>query len=162
MSMKFQIGSKVSDPWVGEVMDVALSAARAAGERGDIPIGAAVFSSTEIIAVAGNERELKHDPTAHAEIVALREAATKIGNWRLSGLSLCVTLEPCPMCAGALVKARLDSLVYGASDPKAGAAGSLYNICQDKRLNHQLDITSGVKETEAAQILNDFFAGKRT
>jgi tRNA(adenine34) deaminase len=145
-----------------EFMRVALAQAEAALDRGEAPVGAVVTNASgDVIAAAGNERELTGDPTAHAEVLAVRAAATVTGGWRLTGCSIYVTLEPCPMCAGALVHARLDRLVYGAQDPRAGAAYSLYNIVQDPRLNHQLTITSGVLAKESAALLVRFFEGRR-
>jgi tRNA(adenine34) deaminase len=142
-------------------MRAALAQAERARAHGDVPIGTIVVRAGEIVAAACNERELRGDPTAHAEILALRAAAEATGSWRLSGCTLYVTLEPCPMCAGALVLARVDRVVYGPQDPRAGAAYSLYNIVQDPRLNHEVEITSGVLEAEATALLRDFFAGKR-
>ncbi len=142
-------------------MRIALAEAARAAEQGDVPIGAVVVHREEVIAAAGNERELRADPTAHAEILALRAAADVLGSWRLDGASVYVTLEPCPMCAGALVAARVARLVYGPQDPKAGAAYSLYNICQDPRLNHQLEITPDVLAEECAGVLQAFFEERR-
>lgn len=146
---------------VDRAMSAALDAAHRAAHAGDVPVGAAVFTRDAVVAVAGNTREQHADPTAHAEIVALREAAATAGGWRLEDCAMAVTLEPCPMCAGALVNARLRLLVYAASDPKAGAAGSLYNICQDRRLNHRLAVSPGFREEEAARLLSFFFASRR-
>ena len=142
-------------------MGLALEEARAAAEHGDVPIGAVVVLDEEVVARAGNERELRGDPTAHAEILALRAAAEKRETWRLEGATLYVTLEPCPMCAGALVLARVERLVYGPQDPRAGAAYSLYNIVQDPRLNHQIELTTGVRAEECGALLATFFEGKR-
>jgi tRNA(adenine34) deaminase len=142
-------------------MRLALDQAEAALGRGDVPIGAVVVRDEKVIAAAANERELSGDPTAHAEVLALRTAAAVVGNWRLGGCSVYVTLEPCPMCAGALVHARVDRLVYGPQDPRAGAAYSLYNIVQDPRLNHQVDITAGVLAEECASLLTRFFEARR-
>jgi tRNA(adenine34) deaminase len=144
-----------------EAMILALREARAAGERGDVPIGAVVTLGGHVVAAAGNEREASADPTAHAEILALRRAAEAAGSWRLSEATLYVTLEPCPMCAGALVAARLGRLVFAAPDPKAGACGSLYNLCCDPRLNHELPVTPGVRAAEASDLLSDWFASRR-
>jgi tRNA(adenine34) deaminase len=144
-----------------EAMGVALSEARSAGDWGDIPIGAVVTAGDRIIGAAGNEREATGDPTAHAEILALRRAAEAVGSWRLSDATLYVTLEPCPMCAGALVAARVGRLVFAAPDPKAGACGSLYNLCTDPRLNHELPVTPGVRAEEAAGLLSGWFASRR-
>ena len=142
-------------------MCLALNEAHRALAHGDVPIGAVIAIDGEVVASACNEREKASDPTAHAEILALRAAATATGSWRLEGAALYVTLEPCPMCAGAAVLARIDKLVYGPQDPRAGAAYSLYNIVQDPRLNHQVEITTGVLEEECAHVLRSFFEGKR-
>jgi tRNA(adenine34) deaminase len=142
-------------------MELALAEAERAAHHDDVPIGAVVVREGEIIAAAGNERELRGDPTAHAEVLALRAAAEKVGTWRLEDTTMYVTLEPCPMCAGALVLARVSRLVYGCQDPRAGAALSLYNITQDPRLNHQLEITTGVLEERCASVLRSFFEEKR-
>jgi tRNA(adenine34) deaminase len=142
-------------------MRLALEAARGALEHDDVPIGAVVVKDDEVIARAGNQREVAADPTAHAEILALRAAAEAMGTWRLEGTTMYVTLEPCPMCAGALVLARVDRLVYGPQDPRAGAALSLYNIVQDPRLNHHLEVTTGVLEEECAELLRSFFEDRR-
>ncbi len=143
-------------------MRLALEEAAAALEHDDVPIGAVVVLDGSVIAQAGNERELQGDPTAHAEMLALRAAAEHIGSWRLSGATVYVTLEPCPMCAGALVLARVDRLVYGPQDPRAGAAYSLYNVVQDPRLNHQIEITTGVLANEGAELLRAFFENRRS
>ena len=142
-------------------MRLALAKAEEAGQQGDVPIGAVLVANDEVVAAAGNERELSSDPTAHAEVVVLRRAAEAMGTWRLAGTTLYVTLEPCPMCAGAIVLARVASLVYDASDPRAGAALSLYNIPQDPRLNHQVEITTGVLERECVSLLERFFLDRR-
>jgi tRNA(adenine34) deaminase len=142
-------------------MVLALREARAAGDRGDVPIGAVVTSGGRVIGAAGNEREASGDPTAHAEILALRQAAEAVGSWRLSEATLYVTLEPCPMCAGALVAARVGRLVFAAPDPKAGACGSLYNLCSDPRLNHELPVTPGVRAEEASNLLSGWFVSRR-
>jgi tRNA(adenine34) deaminase len=142
-------------------MERALEQARACLSWGDVPIGAVITRGEEVLAGAGNERERRGDPTAHAEILALRAAAERLGTWRLEGCTVYVTLEPCPMCAGALVLARVDRLVYGAADPKAGFAGSLGDIVRDPRLNHRLEVTSGVRAEEAGALLRDFFAQRR-
>jgi tRNA(adenine34) deaminase len=144
-----------------EAMDLALGEARAAGDSGDVPVGAVVILDGQVIAAAGNGREATADPTAHAEILALRRAAKAVGSWRLSEATLYVTLEPCPMCAGALVAARVGRLVFAAPDPKAGACGSLYNLCSDPRLNHELPVTPGVRAAEAAEVLSGWFARRR-
>ncbi len=144
-----------------DYMDIALEEARAAAAHGDVPIGAVVVRDGEILARARNAREALHDPTAHAEILALRTAGVSAGEWRLAGCTLYVTLEPCAMCAGAAVLARIERLVYGATDPKAGAVRSLYNIADDRRLNHRVEIVDGVREAACAAVLADFFASRR-
>jgi tRNA(adenine34) deaminase len=143
------------------MMALALDRARRAAEWGDVPIGAVVARGEEALAAAANERERRADPTAHAEILALREASAAVGSWRLEGCTLYVTLEPCAMCAGAAVLARLDRLVYGAADPKAGFAGSLGDLVRDPRLNHRLEVVAGVMEEECGAVLREFFAEKR-
>jgi tRNA(adenine34) deaminase len=142
-------------------MRSALDEARAAAAHGDVPVGAVVVSDGTIVASRHNERELRHDPTAHAEILALRDAAWAVGSWRLNIATLVVTLEPCPMCAGAAVTARLWRIVFGAADPKAGACGSLYQLCGDPRLNYELPITGGVLADEASDLLRAFFSDRR-
>jgi len=142
-------------------MQAAIAAARIAEDNGDVPIGAVIVHQGRIIAKAYNQREQLQDPTAHAEIIALTQAAAFLKNWHLNGCTIYVTLEPCPMCAGALVLARIDRLVYGCDDPKAGACGSLYNIVTDGRLNHRLDVTSGVLEDQCREQLQEFFARRR-
>jgi tRNA(adenine34) deaminase len=139
----------------------ALDEARKALEHDDVPIGCLVVAGGAVVGAAHNERELRRDPTAHAEILALRAAAEALDTWRLEGASVYVTLEPCPMCAGALVLARVARLVYGPQDPKAGAAYSLYNIVADPRLNHSVDVTTDVLAAEAADLLQRFFDGRR-
>jgi tRNA(adenine34) deaminase len=142
-------------------MRLALREAEQATAHGDVPIGAVVALDGEVIAAAGNERELRQSPVAHAEMIAIELAAARMGSWRLLNTVLYVTLEPCPMCAGAIVQARIPHLVYGATDAKAGAAGTLYNVCQDERLNHCLEITSGVLADESAALLRQFFQARR-
>jgi tRNA(adenine34) deaminase len=142
-------------------MRLALDEARAAIAQGDVPVGAVIVVGGEVVARGHNERIGRADPTAHAEVLALREAATQRGSWRLDGATLYVTLEPCPMCAGALVAARVARLVYGPQDQRAGAALSLYNIPQDPRLNHVVEITTGVLEGESRALLQEFFQAKR-
>jgi tRNA(adenine34) deaminase len=142
-------------------MRMAIDQAYLAEENGDVPIGCVVVHQGRVIAKGCNQRELLHDPTAHAEIIALTQAAEYIGNWRLEGCTIYVTLEPCPMCAGALVLGRLDRLVYGTDDPKTGAVKSLYNIVQDSRLNHRLEVTQGVLQAECQQQLQAFFRRRR-
>lgn len=144
-----------------EAMARALEEARAALAHGDVPIGAVALRAGQVIAARHNERERLADPTAHAEVLALRDAAAAVGGWRLGEVTLVVTLEPCAMCAGALVNARLGRLVFGATDPKAGACGSLYNLCADPRLNHEVPITSGVAAADCAQLLETFFRERR-
>jgi tRNA(adenine34) deaminase len=145
----------------GKLMDEALAQARRCLEWGDVPVGAVVAREAEILGAAGNERERLGDPTAHAEILAIRQAAARVGHWRLEGCAIYVTLEPCAMCAGAMVLGRLDRLVFGAADPKAGFAGSLGNLVRDGRLNHRMDIQAGVRAEESAALLRTFFAEKR-
>jgi tRNA(adenine34) deaminase len=142
-------------------MRLALREAERAAEHDDVPIGAVIVREGEVLAAAGNERELRRDPTAHAEMLAIHEAADRLGGWRLLDTVMYVTLEPCPMCAGAIVQARIPHLVFGGLDAKAGAAGSLYNIVQDDRLNHRAEVTSGVLEDEALALLQEFFSRKR-
>lgn len=142
-------------------MRAAMEAARVAEDNGDVPIGAVIVHQGNIIGKAWNQRQQLNDPTAHAEIIALTQAAAALESWRLNGCTIYVTLEPCAMCAGALVLARIDRLVYGCSDPKAGACGSLYNIVQDERLNHRVEITSGVLATDCSKQLQEFFAKRR-
>jgi tRNA(adenine34) deaminase len=144
-----------------EYMSLALEQARAAPEHNDVPIGAVIVRGGQVVASVRNERELRNDPTAHAEILALRAATEGTGSWRLEDATMYVTLEPCPMCAGALVLARLERLVYGTADPRAGAALSLYNIVSDPRLNHSVEIERGVLEEECSALLRGFFEGKR-
>ena len=143
------------------LMRRALEEAEEAARKGEVPIGAVVARGDEILATAHNERETKQDPTAHAELLALRRAAKQLGGWRLSGCTLYATLEPCPMCAGALHAARIDRLVYAAPDPKAGAAGTLYDIPSDKRLNHTFPTERGVLEAASATLLRSFFKERR-
>lgn len=142
-------------------MSLALDQARRSATWGDVPIGAVVVLERQVIGAAGNERERRQDPTAHAEVLALRAAAERTGRWRLDGATVYVTLEPCPMCAGAMVLARAGRLVFGAADPKAGFAGSLGDLVRDPRLNHRLTVTGGVLEGEAVLLLRGFFAGRR-
>ena len=142
-------------------MEPALTEARLAPAHGDVPVGAAVWHDGEVVARRHNERERTGDPTAHAEILAVRDAAARLGGWRLDGATVAVTLEPCPMCAGALQQARVARVVYGAADPKAGALGSLYNLSADPRLNHEFEVAPGVRAGECAALLQEFFAGLR-
>jgi tRNA(adenine34) deaminase len=143
-------------------MALALVEARAAADAGEVPVGAVALLGGQVLAARHNERERSGDPTAHAEMLALRDAAAAVGGWRLADATLVVTLEPCPMCAGALVAARVGRLVYGATDPKAGACGTLYNLCADPRLNHELAVRYGVRAEECGALLTSFFAGKRS
>jgi len=138
-------------------MRAALAEAEAAAAKGEIPIGAVIVRDGELIAAGHNLRETERDPTGHAEMVAIRRAAARLGAWRLTGTTLYVTIEPCPMCAGALVLARIERLVYGAADPKAGACGTLWNLVQDPRLNHRLAVTAGVLEDECRAVIQAFF-----
>jgi len=149
---------------VNDLMGVALDEARAALEHDDVPVGAVVarLDSGEIVARRHNERELAGDPTAHAEVLALRDAARTLGTWRLDGCALVVTIEPCSMCAGAAVAARIGQVVFGAPDPKAGACGSLYNLAADPRLNHEMEVVDSVRADEAAVLLADFFSTRRS
>ncbi len=142
-------------------MGMALVEAAAAPAHGDVPIGAVALVDGVVIASRHNERERTGDPTAHAEILVLADAAAALGTWRLSQVTLVVTLEPCPMCAGALVASRLSRVVFGAADPKAGACGSLYNLCADPLLNHEVAVTAGVRADEAAELLTGFFEARR-
>ena len=142
-------------------MRAAIVAAKIAEENGDVPIGAVIVYKNQIIAKAYNQREQLADPTAHAEIIALTQAAAARQNWHLNGCTMYVTLEPCPMCAGALVLSRMDRLVYGCDDPKSGACKSLYNIVTDGRLNHRLEVTSGVLQEQCREQLQGFFAQRR-
>ena len=144
-----------------DAMALALEEARAALSHDDVPVGAVALVDGEPLAARHNERELRRDPTAHAELLVLGDVARALGRWRLADVTLVVTLEPCPMCAGALVAARVGNLVFGAFDPRAGACGSLYNLCADPRLNHELPVTGGVRSDDAAALLNAFFAERR-
>jgi len=144
------------------MMEQALNAARRAARRGEAPVGAVLVRDGKVVARAGNRRERAHDATAHAELLALRAAGQRLGGWRLTGLTLYVTLEPCVMCAGALVLARISRLVFGAWDPKAGAAGSLFDIPQDPRLNHRMQVVPGVLKEECGHLLKSFFQERRT
>jgi tRNA(adenine34) deaminase len=144
--------------WMGE----AIALAREAAALGDVPVGAIVVLDGRIIARAANRRERDRDPTAHAETEALRRAAKAAGGWRLAGCTVYVTLEPCAMCAGALVQARVSRLVYGAADPKAGAAGSVIDVVRDRRFNHVVEVEGGVRAGECAALLQAFFASRRS
>ncbi|MDQ1718507.1 MAG: tRNA(adenine34) deaminase [Pseudonocardiales bacterium] len=143
-------------------MDAALHEARVALRSADVPIGAVVLDPDGVLIASGrNEREARTDPTAHAEVVALRRAGSVLGDWQLARCTLVVTLEPCTMCAGAVVLSRVARLVFGAWDPKAGAVGSLWDVVRDRRLNHRPEVIAGVREAECAQLLTDFFADRR-
>jgi len=142
-------------------MEEALKQARIAFEIDEVPVGSVLVKDGKILASAYNQRERLNDPTAHAEILVLREASNKLGSWRLEGSTLYVTLEPCPMCAGAIVLSRVKRLVFGATDAKAGAAGTLMNLLQDKRLNHQVDLTGGILAEESKALLQAFFSKLR-
>ena len=142
-------------------MKLAIDQAGIAREHGDVPIGCVIVRDRQILAKACNQRDQLQDPTAHAEIIALTQAAAAVGSWRLDGCTIYVTLEPCPMCAGALVLARMPRLVYGCANPKAGAVESLYNIVQDPRLNHRLEVTAGVLAEQCSELLSGFFRQRR-
>ena len=142
-------------------MKLALVEASRAFDEGEVPVGAVVVSNNELIAVGHNLRELENDPTAHAEIIALKLASKKANTWRLNQMEMYVTCEPCPMCAGALVNSRIKRVIFGCRDIKAGACGSLYNIVDDKRLNHRVEIKEGVLEKECSGILTEFFKKRR-
>ncbi len=144
-----------------DAMLVALAEAEAALAHDDVPVGAVCIAHERVVARRHNERELLGDPTAHAELLALRDAAADLGSWRLHEVTLVVTLEPCPMCAGALVNARVGRVVFGTPDPKAGACGSLYNLCADPRLNHEVAVTAGVQAERCGALLAGFFARRR-
>ena len=155
-STKFESGDQLHE-WMG----LALSEAEAAGAEGEVPIGAVVVVDGEVVSRRHNEREATGDPTAHAEVLALRDAAAHVGKWRLSEATLVVTLEPCPMCAGAAWAARLGHVVWGAANDDAGAMGSLYNLAADPRLNHEHPVTAGVRADECSALLVDFFTERR-
>ena len=143
--------------WMGFCLELA----RRAGEQGEVPVGAIVVQNNQVIGLGYNQRETSGDPTAHAEVLALRQAAQRVGNWRVLDSTLYVTLEPCAMCAGALVNARVTRLVYGCTDPKAGAVDSLYTLPTDTRLNHRLLVESGVRSKACAAVLTSFFRARR-
>jgi len=143
------------------MMMLALEQAQQAAAAGEVPVGAVIYRGDEILAQAFNLRESQRDPTAHAELLALRIAAPKMASWRMEGCSIAVTLEPCPMCAGALVNARMERLIYGATDPKMGAVHTLYELCTDARLNHRMEVIGGVEAKACAQVLQDFFRARR-
>ena len=144
------------------LMAIALEEAALAAAHGDVPVGALVVVDGRVVARRHNERELTGDPTAHAEVLALRDAARELGTWRLTDATLVVTLEPCVMCAGAALSARVARIVFGAADPKGGATGSLYNVCADPRLNHNPAVRHGVRAAEAGELLSGFFAARRS
>ena len=143
-------------------MAVALEEAERSGAAGDVPIGAVVLVDGRVVSQAGNRREQDGDPTAHAEVLALRAAAAELGTWRLTGATLVVTLEPCPMCAGALLAARVERVVFGAANTDSGACGTLYNLCADPRLNHEVAVVPGVRAEASAALLDGFFAERRS
>jgi len=151
-----------TEPALETGMELALEQARAALDHHDVPVGAVVIHGGEVIAARHNERELRQDPVGHAEILALRDAATHLGSWRLDECTMYVTLEPCAMCAGAAVNARLGHLVYGADDPKAGAVDSCFTLLDGRLLNHRVAVTSGVCAAESAELLRAFFRSRRT
>lgn len=146
---------------VDEAMTEALALASEAGARGEVPVGAVALFEGRIVGRGANRREGARDPTGHAEILAVQEAARTLGRWRLSGVSVVATLEPCAMCAGAMVLARIDRLVYGARDPKAGAVGSLMDLSRDARLNHRFEVESGFRAAECGALLKEFFQSRR-
>jgi tRNA(adenine34) deaminase len=153
---------EAAKPIVEQMMALAIERAREAEGHGDVPIGAVIARDGEVLASAGNERELRADPTAHAEVLAIRAAAEALGGWRLPGTTLYVTLEPCAMCAGAIVLARIPAVVFGAPDPKAGAAGSVLDVLAEPALNHRPEVSGGVLEAECAALLRGFFAARRS
>jgi tRNA(adenine34) deaminase len=157
-----QIGLRLSQADIDErMMGLALEEARSSLGWGDVPVGTVVARGEEVLARAGNERERRQDPTAHAEILALSRAAERVGTWRLEGCTAYVTLEPCAMCAGAMVLARVERLVYGAADPKAGFVGSLGDLVRDPRLNHRVEVQTGILADESAALLREFFMRRR-
>ncbi|MBI3603532.1 MAG: nucleoside deaminase [Nitrospirae bacterium] len=142
-------------------MQMALETARLAPALGEVPIGAVLVMDGQVLSQVHNFREIWQDPTAHAEVVAIREAATRLGTWRLTGTTLYVTVEPCSMCAGAIIQSRITRLVFGAKDPKAGACGSVFNLPDERRLNHRVDVLGGVLEQESQDLIRTFFRGLR-
>lgn len=142
-------------------MNIAIEEARLAAQQGEVPVGAVLVLDGEVVAQAHNQRETTHDATAHAEVLAIRQACAKLQNWRLTGADLYVTLEPCPMCAGAIVNARIGRVIYGAPDSKAGGVDSLFNIVDNKNLDHRVEILSGICETECREVLQEFLKRKR-
>lgn len=153
--------SQDSDELDLAMMQRALALAEQAAAAGEVPVAAVIYRDDRVIGAAHNRRELDQDPTAHAEILALRQAASELGSWRLDGCTIAVTLEPCPMCAGALVNARIKRLVYGAADPKMGCVHTLYRLCTDSRFNHRLEVLGGVMAMSCAEILQQFFQARR-
>ena len=153
---------EVAKPLAERMMALAIEQAEGAERHGDVPIGAVIEREGEVLAAAGNERELRADPTAHAEVLTIRAAAEALGGWRLPGTTLYVTLEPCAMCAGAIVLARIPNVVFGAPDPKAGAAGSVLDVLAEPALNHRPQVSGGVLEAECAALLRGFFAARRS
>ena len=143
------------------MMRLALDQASQAAQIGEVPVGAVVYRGDEVLAKAYNLRESTADPTAHAEILALKQAAVKLGTWRLDGCTIAVTLEPCPMCAGALINSRIDRLVYGTTDPKMGCVDTMYELCTDARFNHRLEVVRGVLKDECIEVLQAFFKARR-
>ena len=159
----FEVGSVAAEGADERFMREALKAAREAAARGEVPVGACLVSEGGVVlAVAGNRTRSDCDPTAHAEVVALREAALKAGNYRLTGATMYATVEPCAMCAGALVQARVRRLVYGAADPKAGAVESVFRVCDSGSLNHRMELRPGVLEGESRRLMQEFFRARRT
>ena len=156
-----KLEGKISPVEDAYYMQLALEQAEAAAEAEEAPIGAVIVCDGRVIAAARNEREALRDPTAHAEMIAITQAAAALGSWRLEGCTLYVTLEPCPMCAGAIVQARVPRVVYGAVDPKAGAVRSLYRLLEDPRLNHRCEVVEGVLAEPCGRILSEFFQRKR-
>ncbi len=144
-----------------EAMALAMDLAREAAAAGEVPVGAVVIVDGEVVASRRNEREASSDPSAHAELLALRDACGSVGDWRIPGATVVVTLEPCPMCAGALLAARVGRVVYGAADPRAGACGTLYNLADDPRLNHRFELVAGVGAEESGELLKSFFSQHR-
>ncbi len=153
--------SDAETSYYDQFMGEAIAQAKLAEAAGDVPIGCVIVRDGQIISAAHNRRIIDADPTAHAEVLAIRAAAKAIGDWRLTGCSLVVTLEPCCMCAGAIVLARLDRVVYGATDPKAGAVETMYELCTDTRLNHQVEVLSGLRADECSKLLSEFFQVQR-
>ncbi|MHC4562830.1 MAG: tRNA adenosine(34) deaminase TadA [Planctomycetota bacterium] len=153
--------AEVSADRYEQAMAAAMEQAAVARDAGDVPIGAVIVREGEIIARAHNRRIINKDPTAHAEMLAIRAAAEVLGDWRLGGCELVVTLEPCAMCAGAIVLARIDRVIYGADDPKAGAVRTLYELCTDERLNHVVEVVAGVRAEECGRMLTEFFRAQR-